>query len=455
MTIRTPSIIIAAVALFICISSVDAQKACYEKARKDAISSYNAEDYEMAMSALMVAVRCSDCPAKNDLSAWIKKVKDKLPSPEKASGYTFGGDNGEEARDILQYDDGSFYILGRTNSYGSGEDDIYLIKTNKSGKKRWEKTYGGKAPDYASRIIKTKDNKLLICGSTGNFNAISENIYLIKIDTSGTILWQFNYGGNFLDYGNSVIQDADGGYTVIGQSSSFGNDKDVSGATKDDIYIIKVDKDGKLLWQQNYGSANEDLGADIAPFAKGGWYALSTVNTVDKGWELNLMKLDKTGKKTSEKNYGGAGWDYGVAMVSLPNDNFVIGGTTSSMGAGGSDMWLFKLDATGKVLWSKVYGGAQNEELSRIVKVKDGGFLLVGSTESSGSGESDMYIVRVMSNGVMSWQKTFGGKKNDYGISAVALSDGGFAIIGYSESFSSWESDIWLIFVDSKGNLRK
>ena len=153
---------------------------------------------------------------------------------------TFGGTNNDEGCSVQQTQDGGYIIAGGTNSYGAGNGDVYLIKTDASGNQQWYRTFGGSSGDWGSSVQQTTDGGYIITGSTYSYGAGYEDVYLIKTDTSGNQQWYKTFGDSSYDDGSSVQQTSDGGYIITGTTRSYG----VGG---DDVYLIKTEANGNTM----------------------------------------------------------------------------------------------------------------------------------------------------------------------------------------------------------------
>ena len=168
---------------------------------------------------------------------------------------TYGGSTYEVANSVQQTTDGGYIFVGNqfatAGSYASS--DIYVVKTNASGAVLWTQTYGGGDEEVAKSIEQTADGGYIIGGHTKSFGAGNKDVYLIKIDATGTVMWTQTYGGSDDDMANSVVQGTDGGYLVTGDTYDSGVDND--------IYILKTDPLGTVEWSKKYGTTEDDYGA--------------------------------------------------------------------------------------------------------------------------------------------------------------------------------------------------
>jgi hypothetical protein len=160
---------------------------------------------------------------------------------------TFGDTRRDRGINLIETNDGGFAIVGYTSSFGAGQEDVYLVRTNTYGELLWYRTYGGEGTDNGWDIVQTEDKGFLIVGFTDSFGAGEMDIYLIRTDSDGQMLWERTFGGTKSEYGWALAQTVDGGFVLAGQTDSFGEgDKDG--------YLVKVDANGDELWSQTYGA---------------------------------------------------------------------------------------------------------------------------------------------------------------------------------------------------------
>jgi hypothetical protein len=213
---------------------------------------------------------------------------------------------------------------------------MYVVKLDSSGNVLWTKTIGGSSEDVANSIIQSSDGGYVVAGGTKSFGAGGWDMYVVKLDSSGNVLWTKTIGGSSEDVANSIIQSSDGGYAVAGKTSSFG-------AGFDDMYVVKLDSWGNVQWTKTIGGS---------------------------GWDVAHSII-----RSSDGGYAVAGWIYPY------------------------DMYVVKLDSWGNVQWTKTIGGSHHIDLAySIIQSSDGGYAVAGRTESFGVGYRDIYVVKMDAN---------------------------------------------------------
>ena len=352
----------------------------------------------------------------------------------------FGGTKSDEARSIRQTKDGGYIIAGLASSNNGnvsgnhGGYDAWIVKLRPSGSIEWQKSLGGTVSDYAASIEQTKEGGYIFAGFSysndgdvsGHHGATeSADCWIVKLSASGSIEWQKSLGGAQYDEATSIQQTREGGYIIAGSSTS--NDGDVSGNHGGlDYWLVKLDTSGNIQWQKSLGGSKQYL-------------AYSVDQTKDDG--------------------------YIVAGYSQSNDGDVSGhhGTTKY-----ADYWIVKLSASGSIEWQKSLGGAKYDEATSIQQVKEGGYIIAGSSTSndgdvSGNhGGLDYWLVRLSAAGNIQWQKSLGGTNNDAAYSVDQTKDSGCIVAGYSYSNDGDVSghhgvlfgDYWIAKIDAAGNIQ-
>jgi len=357
----------------------------------------------------------------------------------------YGGTNNDIGYSVAQTTDGGYIIAGSTSSVGPDDWDVYLIKTDVSGDTLWTKTYGGVDWDYGYSVAQTTDEGYIVTGRTSSYS-VSEDVYLIKTDASGNTLWTRTYGGSFNnDWGNSVAQTTDGGYIIAGWTNSYG----VGG----DVYLIKTNTSGDTLWTKTYGGINIDWGNSVAQTTDGGYIIAGYTYSYGAGNDdVYLIKTNSSGDTLWTRTYGGADQDWGNSVVQTTDGGYIITGDTYSYGAGGGDIYLIKTDALGNSLWTKTYGGTIYDEGNSVAQTTDGGYIIAGQTNSYGAG-IDVYLIKTGVSGDTLWTKTYGGTDIDGGYSVAQSADSGYIVAGATASYGAGGDDVYLVKTDANGNV--
>jgi hypothetical protein len=359
---------------------------------------------------------------------------------------TFGGDYVDEGFCVQQTTDGGYIITGATSSFGIDFCDVWLIKTDKTGNKMWDKTFSGSDYyDVGFYVQQTNDGGYIITGYRDR-----RNVWLIKTDGNGKKIWDRTFGGKEYDWPYCVQQTNDGGYIITGFTESYG-------AGDHDVWLIKTNSNGNKLWDKTFGGTFEDNGRFVQQTSDGGYIIIGETWSYGAGLnDIWLIKTDSNGNKMWDKTFGGTiDRDEGFCVRQTSDNGYIlIGNTDYSFGAGSFDVWLIKTDSTGNKLWDKTFGGMSYDVGKCVEQTSDDGFIIVGYTWSFGAGEFDVWLIKTDSTGNKVWDNTYGGKVGDSGFCVQQTSDEGYIIVGETESFGAGYEDIWLIKTDKDGKTR-
>ncbi|MBX2907285.1 MAG: T9SS type A sorting domain-containing protein [Taibaiella sp.] len=354
--------------------------------------------------------------------------------------HSYGGSDYDEVKQICPSGDGGFVFAGSTYSLDGditsvmhGNADCLVMKINSSGGLLWQRTIGGSSMDRASSILRAADNGFIIGGYTASDdddvtgNHGSGDAWIVKLDDTGGIVWQKCYGGTGFDYFFSVIPCIDGGYFAVGNTNSTDGDVVGYGATSSlqDLWAVKVDAAGAIEWQQTMGGA---MGA-----------------------------IGRAALQTSDSSYVIAGY-------TISTDGDVTGNH------GGVDNWVIKLSSNGTVLWKKCYGGSYLDACVAICPAAGGGVMLAGQTVSTDGDVShfyggdinggDAWIVKLDDTGAIVWEKSYGGSGNEQANSIRPATGNNYIIGGWTESRDGDvtgrkdTNDAWVLLISDAGTLQ-
>ncbi len=359
---------------------------------------------------------------------------------------TYGGTNYDWGFSVQQTTDGGYIIAGTTISFGAGAWDFYLIKTDSIGDTLWTKTYGGVNIDYGYSVQQTSDGGYIVVGYTTSFGTGAADVYLIKTDSTGDTLWTKTYGGTNEDYGYSVQQTSDGGYIIVGATDSFN-------PFIFDVYLIKTNASGDTLWTKTFGGADHDKGWYVQQVSDIGYIIAGETWSLGAGSaDVYLIKTDSTGDTLWTKTYGGTNEDYGYSVQQTSDGGYIIVGYTKSFGTGSADVYLIKSNSFGDTLWTRIFGKSNDDYGYSVQQTSDEGYIVAGWSYSFGTGSADVYLIKTNATGDTLWTRIYGGTWDDDSYSVKQTSDGGYIIAGDTRSFGAGYFDVYLIKTDAIGN---
>lgn len=344
-----------------------------------------------------------------------------------------------------QCNDGGVIMCGYTISGAFGDNDIFIMKLNGRGDIVWSNLYGGSGNDQANSIEKTSDGSFIVSGTTSSFSGTFDP-FTIKINQSGVIEWTKYYRFWNEDYGNAVIQTNDGGYILTGYTNSF----NIGGY---DIYAIKLDQSGSIMWARVYGGTTNDFGNSIRSSPEGGYIIGGYTFSFGVNGDAYILKLYGDGVLRWSKTYGGAGFD-NIKDLQNASNGFIACGSTSSFGLPDEDAFVFNIDnQDGFVYWTRTFDGNAGgpSAFSKVLQTSNGGFILAGNMQNTAQNLQDMVLVKLFGDGEFDYAKLFGGVSNDGATSISLKSDGGYLLAGNTSSFGAGSNDAYLLSLYNNG----
>lgn len=405
-------------------------------------------DYGFILAGSSVSKKTGNKTSGNegDLDYWVWKMNEDGELDWQKS---FGGSGADFLNSIHNASDGGFILAGSSESgiglhkkdSCRGNLDFWIIKLNAKGNEEWQRTIGGSGRDLVKTIIQTPDKGYIIGGSSDSGVSLkilnggkdkygktekslgNTDYWIIKLDENGEIKWQKTYGGQYADVLESLIVTEDGGFLVGGYSNSPASKyKSHSGYGEGDFWVLKLNKDGDIEWQQTIGGSDDD-------------HLYSLIQTNDNGYLIAGDSASQTSgnKRKSNKN--------------------------------GTDFWVIKLDEEGTVLWQETYDTGKTDVLTSCVENADGTILLGGYAQSETIGTNkkdkkeinDYIALKISSDGDVLWKETVGSNGEDILRKVVETRDGGYILAGTSKGEVSRDrnnaqgrADFWVVKLKDK-----
>jgi len=361
-----------------------------------------------------------------------QKSTPKKPAFQTEWQKIYGGDEDDIANGVVMLEDGDTAVVGECKSFDAQRSDICVTRMSKDGQMLWRKLLGGKKEDRGVAISRAKDGNLLVLGSGKSFNHNGDrDLYIAKLSLDGKVLWEHAFGGDRDEFAGGIAGTNDGGVLAVGSSESFSK----KGYT--DIYIVRLDKNGKEVSIKTIGGKLNDNANSLTRTADGN-FVMAGSREVSRSGDADffLMKLDQNGKKIWARTLGQDENDVLNAVAPTPDGGIVATGKTRSYNSVQTDLAVMNFNKDGKLIWFKIYGFKYYDEGNAITMTKDGGYLLAGKTNSMGKGDFDNYLLALDGKGKLIWSKLYGKTNKDIAHGVTRTSDGKVVVVGESDSYS-------------------
>ena len=296
---------------------------------------------------------------------------------------TFGGNDEEWPESLEITIDGGYIMLGTTRSYGAGEHDFWLVKTDSEGNKIWDKTFGNEYWDWGYEVIQTADDGYILIG-TVMFNFTKcDDIWLIKIDSDGNKIWEKTFGGEYNDGGWSVKQTNDLGFIILGGINS-----------NEYQWLIKTDSNGNMQWDKIYNRPG--ILSRIEKTTDGNFILLGHLYNEKTKFDIWMVKTDCYGEIIWEKTYDYTWGDTGLSLQQTKDGGYIILGWICDSQI--SDALLIKTDSNGVEIWRKTYGGLRGDYARTVQQTNDGGYIITGDYTKFLK-RTDLWLIKTDENG--------------------------------------------------------
>ncbi len=323
-----------------------------------------------------------------------------------------------------------------------------MVNSNRGEVHYFSEAIGGPKYDSAYSIQQTVDGGYIVAGQTYSFGAGGFDALVIKLDNEGDTVWSKTIGGAGNDFLYSIQQTMDRGYIAAGETESFGGGSY-------DVLIIKLNSGGDVMWSETIGGTWHDSAHSIKQTADGGYIVSGETFSFGEIGHALVIRLDSEGRVIWCVTMGGRERDFFHSIQQTSDGGFIAAGESYSFGESvvlSSDLFLVKLDSDGKALWSETIGASGNEYARSVKQTSDGGYIVTGESSGYSYGSYDFLVVKLDSNGIVIWCKSVGGASNDYARSIAQTDDGGYVIAGLTYSYPGYEGDVFVVNLDSDGN---
>ncbi len=373
----------------------------------------------------------------------------KLGFSQSTYQIALGGSNVDVISDIEKTDDDGFMLIGFSSSFGMGGNDVALVKLGATGTVEWTKYYGGWGDDEGHDIKKMSNGDFILSGTTNSSGEGDKDIFVLRVDSDGNLLWSKTYGEwSWEQPRGKAIEASNGDIIVIATTQSIG-------AGGKDALFLRISSTGSLLINKTYGNQDNDWEHDYVQMNNGDIVVSGRFNHSNDGSFGTLLKVDEYGNLIWAKTYNTSGFCKFIRLRKTENDNLIAAGRIDSYGAGGTDVFVAKIDGNGNLLWGKTYGGSGYEQTNGIDFLPDQSILVSCHTNSFGFGALDVMLLKIDMGGSLIWGKVYGGPEDDYiygGYGLLIDNNTSCLIAGVTKSFGMGNSDMYLIKTDIEGN---
>jgi hypothetical protein len=341
----------------------------------------------------------------------------------------------------------------------------YALGENKGNVITWDKTFGGSSDDMGFSIIQTENGGYAIAGyaifpriekksdwrSKLGYIILEkskrQDFWIIKLDKNGNMEWDEIFGEEMTDVARSIIQTKDAGYAVAGSIWT-------KYARKQDFWLIKLGENGNKEWEATFNKDKDDIAYSIIQTKDGGYTIAG--GTGRRNWgEVNcwVIKLDAKGNVEWDNDFGGIGWDEINSIIQIKDGGFIAAGSTWSKGAGRGDVCVAKIDKRGYLVWIKTFGGSDYDEARSIIQTDDENYAIAGFTVSEDTEDRNVWVIKLDKKGNKIWDKTLGGTSEEWANSIVQTEDKGYMVAGWTKSMGAGKTDAWIIKLNKRGDL--
>ena len=366
-------------------------------------------------------------------------------------------------------------IVASDGNNGSSESEFNFTTLGSSNEVMvaWQKSLGGSFDDEAYAILQTADMGYIVAGVAESEDGdVTENNggkdgWIVKLDAEGNIQWETSLGGTANETIHDIQQTADGGYIVGAFSTS--SDGDVIGNNgMRDFWIVKLDASGNIVWRTGAGGGEDDILEAIIETSDGAIVAVGFTSSdtfeVSGQSDAWVVKLDENGELVWETNLGDAQRDVAMSVVETADLGYAFTGSTETV-ADKRDVWVVKLDQDGLVEWDRKYGGSENDTANSIQQTSDGGYIIGGASQSENGnvlenkGGSDAFIIKTDEVGNIVWTKSYGGSNSDWITDIKQTNNGGYIAVGSSSSDdfdvenNNGAADFWILRLQANGDM--
>lgn len=360
---------------------------------------------------------------------------------------TFGGQRAEKAYATAEMPDGGFVVAGHTLSNGRLRYDAVVVRFDRTGRILWQRVFGGRDTEQLYGVVALEGGGVAVVGHTRSSGAGESDVWVVRLDADGEIVWQRAFGGAANDRARSIAAAPDGGLVVAGFTRS-------RGAGDGDAWILRLDRDGALVWDSVYGKTGDDGAFNIIPLPGGGFAVAGYSQGLGAdAYELWVLWIDDRGWVKWERRFRRGMFAAATALTPAANGGLYVVGLSHERSSERPNIWVLHLDRYGAFVWQKTIGGLKSDGGWGVAATTDGGFVVLAATASRGAGSTDAWLMRFDRAGKLLWERLYGQALWDRPTALLVTRDGGLMVAGYTTSKGNGHEDFWLLRLDAEGRL--
>ena len=336
--------------------------------------------------------------------------------------HTWGGERNEWFREMAIDDEGCAYLVGQTSGFGAGATDALILKYSPEGEVLWAKTWGGEVNERFTGIEVTADGYVYVVGETNSFGAGNDDLLLLKCDPEGNLVWAKTWGTaeGYERTDGGLDVDTEGNIYVCGYYAVWGGE--------DDIMLVKFSPEGDALWARTWGGSSDDRSRDVLA-TPDGVYVCGYTESFGAGEEdMLVLKFSIDGESLWAITAGGSDYD-SASSICVDEGNIYIAGSTRSYGQGNLDSLLLKCNTEGDVMLARTWGDTGIEGVRDLAVDHDHCLFAVSHTTSFGAGKYDVLLLRFDAVGTPLWAKVWGAEESEQ-VPAVVINETGDVYVG-------------------------
>jgi hypothetical protein len=359
---------------------------------------------------------------------------------------TFGGTLDDKAYAVAATADGGLVVAGHSRSFSGMQYDGWIVRLDRSGQLVWDRKLGSIRDERVYGTV-VHQHGIVIAGLARTAGTDGNEAWVVGLDHNGHQQWERFIGGRGNDKARTVAASAEGGFLVGGTGQQPG-----TGHT--DGLLIHLQDDGTTRWVQSYGGTGDDGIFHVATLPDGGIAAVGYSDAGGaSGYELWVLRLDEQGKILWERRLGHGLFDSATGVAPAPNGGLMVAGITSEDAFRLDDVWLLRLDSAGDIVWERIFRNPRRDGAWALVTTSEGRYAVAAATESRGAGSTDAWLLGIDDKGHVEWERLYGSELWDRPTALAITSDNGLAVAGYTTSSGAGFEDYWVLRLDENGSM--